>query len=126
MTPLDALLHAASSRGWTFHPTQLSTYRATVPSIGQITGVIGNVTLWATDGNTGLFDTIDGYTFKGHIQCFTGKIEPLIKDSTKPKTAHAPCVDDTTAPGSTNKFLRRLNAQIAQDKHRLTLTFKKP
>jgi len=53
-----------------------------------------------------------------------------VKDSTKSKPAHVPCAvaddTDTTAPGSTNKFLRRLNAQIAQDKHRLTLTFRKP
>lgn len=83
----DDIFQVLAETGPIIAAWKLPQWRATKRVIGQITGVAGNVTILATDGNLGIFRTDDTVVFLGHIQHFTGKVEPI--NATGPKAAVA-------------------------------------
>jgi hypothetical protein len=88
---------------WTFKRLDLAIWRPTVRASGEISGVIGNVVILATDNNRGLFLRTSGEPFIGHIQHFTGPVRSLIRkpgkwDQASPEGPTSPVVKKKKQP----------------------------
>jgi hypothetical protein len=90
----NELIRLMGQHGILIPAKRLPLWRPTVQTKGDIDGVHEALTILATDGLLGWYLTSDGQTWCGHIQCFSGKIEPRFRipkdEKSKPKKPKRP------------------------------------
>lgn len=88
-TNRDSLIRLMAQHGLNLPYATLESWRPTKPSSGNLPGFERQFTLLCTDGCVAWFEDVFGVLFYGHIQHFTGKVEPLHSLSKPGSTASA-------------------------------------
>lgn len=84
----DALVSLMLQHNLTIPAREFSTWRPTIPTMGQISGIFDQVQIIATNGLLGWFLNGETEPICAHIQTFDGDVKPLFsiapKDKVKP------------------------------------------